>query len=114
MSDDGEIKWKGPSNVTKWLGPLETHLGDGGYVDLRYFEGLAARVACEDGLLPPRTGEARVLLKVSLRHATPHSTLNAFEQAITTQSSVFMTRSDAAHDDLPTAYQYIYDSSFDP
>ena len=47
-----------------------------------------------------------MVLKAPLHPPNPPLPPNALEQDITTHSSVRLTRSDAARDSLPTAYQY--------
>ena len=102
--DDAD--WKAPPSGTKWTGPLKAHLRDGGYDGLRNSEGIAARVSGEAGRIPPRTFEDGVVLKAFLHRLLPSQQPDAFELAITTHSSLFSTRPDAAHATLPTAYRY--------
>ena len=103
---DDEIKWRGPSAGTKWMGPLKNHLRDGGLAEFRDSLGRTALVEGSSKSTIPRTGVDGVALMVSLRHRSPSHTPNLFEKAITTYSMVFLTRLGVDHEYLPTAYQF--------
>ena len=85
------------------MGPLKSHLRDGGFFDLLDGNGLSARVTGEAGRIPPRTMGDGAALKGFLHPPLPPKILNAFGQAVATHSSLFLTRPDAAHATLPTA-----------
>ena len=103
--EDEEVEWDGPSTGAKWLGRWITNLRDGGVADARDGNGLTARVVGEVGAPKPRTGESGAILNVALRPSTSQPRLYASAQAITTHQAVFILRSDAERDTLPTVYQ---------
>ena len=70
---------------------------------MRDVNGPAARVAGDTGVTQPRTVEAGVILSVALVRPAATPPVSDFLSALSGRNAVFMTRTNNAHDALPTA-----------